>query len=307
MEAPGRLLTVATFAGLCLIWGTTWAVIRIGLEGIPPLTGVAARFAVASLLLLGLGRLLGLRLGASRAERALWLVNGLLAFSASYGVVYWAEQWIPSGLAAVLFATYPLMVALLSHFVLPGERMTPAGALGIALGFCGVAVIYSTDFSLLGGRPVFVASLVMLLSPAVSAIASVAVKRYGKGVHPLSLTAVPMGMTALLMGALAALLERGRPLRLDVVSVGAMLYLAVFGSAVTFTLYYWLLSHYAATRLSLIAYVIPVVAVFVGTVFLDETLTARTLVGSGLVVVGVAVTVQSYGAKKKGPPARGGP
>lgn len=301
MGPPGRFLTVATFAALCLIWGTTWAVIRIGLEGIPPLTGVAARFAVASLLLLGLGRLLGVRLGTTRTERGLWLVNGLLAFSASYGVVYWAEQWIPSGLAAVLFATYPLMVAVLSHFTLPGERMTPAGLSGIALGFGGVAVIYSTDFSLLGGRQVFVASVVMLLSPAVSAVASVAVKRYGKGVHPLSLTAVPMGMTGVLMGTLAALFERGRPISLNAVSVGALLYLAVFGSAVTFTLYYWLLSHYAATRLSLVAYVIPVVAVFIGTVFLDETLTARTLVGSALVVVGVAVTVQSYAVVRPTP------
>ncbi len=304
-RTPGSVPTVAAFVALCLIWGTTWSVIRIGLEGVPPFTGVAARFAIASILLLGMGRALGVRLGGSRRELALWMVNGLLAFGLSYGVVYWAEQWIPSGLAAVLFATYPLMVAILSHFTLPGERLTARGIAGIVLGFAGVAVIYSTDFSLLGGREVFVASLVMLVSPAVSAVASVAVKRYGKGLHPVSLTAVPMGMAAALMGVMAALLERGREVRLDAVSVSALIYLAVFGSAVTFTLYYWLLSYHAATRLSLIAYVIPVIAVFVGTSFLDEPLTARMLVGTALVVVGVAVTVRSYATVRVAPGGSG--
>ena len=113
MKRPGKLLIASTFVLLCLIWGTTWAAIQIGLQGIAPFTGVALRFAIAAAVLLAFVRALRIRLGTSRRERGLWLVNGGLAFSVSYAVVYWAEQWVPSGLAAVLFATYPLFVALL--------------------------------------------------------------------------------------------------------------------------------------------------------------------------------------------------
>jgi drug/metabolite transporter (DMT)-like permease len=281
------------FLLLTLIWGTTWAAIRIGLEGIPPFTGVALRFAIAAMLLLIVGRMMRVRFGRERGEIALWIVNGLLAFCASYGIVYWAEQWVPSGLAAVLFATYPLIVAILAHFAIPGERLNPVSVAGILLGFAGVAVIFSEDFEKLGGEMVALASLVMLGSPLVAAIASVAIKKWGAGIHPFSLTAVPMLMTAVIMGALAAVFERGRPLIFDRTSVGALLYLAVFGSAVTFSLYYWLLSHISVTRVSLIAYTIPLVAVAVGAGFLNEPITARTLAGSLLVVLGVALAVRS--------------
>ena len=117
---------MAAIGLLIVIWGSTWSVIRIGLRGIPPLTGVSLRFGIASVLLLVLAWQQGVRLGGRPYERRLWLINGLLAFSVSYGVVYWAEQWIPSGLAAVLFATFPLCVAVMAHYWLPDERLTPA-------------------------------------------------------------------------------------------------------------------------------------------------------------------------------------
>lgn len=293
MRRPGPLLLSATFVLLCVIWGTTWSVIRIGLEGIPPFTGVALRFAIAAILLLVLGRVMGVRFGHGRREVGLWIVNALLAFCISYGVVYWAEQWVPSGLTAVLFATFPLFVAVLAHFGLPGERLVTASLVGILLGFGGVAVIFSEDFDLLGGPGVALASAVMLVSPVAAALASVAVKRWGAGIHPISLTAVPMAITAVIMGLVAVFLERERPIVFDRVSLGALLYLSVLGSAVTFSLYYWLLSQLFATRVSLIAYVVPVIAVAIGTIFLDEPLTTRTLVGTALVVAGVALTVRA--------------
>lgn len=293
MRAPGPALATATFVLLTLIWGTTWATIRIGLEGIPPFAGVALRFGIASVVLLALGRALGVRLGRQRHEVMLWLVNAALAFCVSYGVVYWAEQWVPSGLTAVLFATFPLFVAILAHFALPGERLVPASLVGVVLGFGGVAVIFSEDFTLLGGSQVAVASAVMLLSPVAAAIASVAIKRFGKNVHPFSLTAIPMGLTAVIMGAVSFALERDRELTFDRTSVAALLYLAIFGSAVTFTLYYWLLSHISATRVSLIAYLVPLVAVGIGAGLMDEPLTLRTLAGTVLVIGGVALTVRA--------------
>jgi drug/metabolite transporter (DMT)-like permease len=288
--SPGRLR--AAFLLLTLIWGTTWAVIRLGLEGIPPLTGVALRFAIAGVLLLVLVPRLGVRFRWSREEMGLWAVNGVLSFSASYTIVYWAEQHIPSGLAALLFATYPLFVAVLAHFALPGERLGWRAAAGILLGFAGVAVIFSDDLRLLGGAQVREAALVMLLSPIVSALATVAVKRWGEGIHPLSLAAVPMLLTAAVVGALALTVERGATIVFDLRSVGALLYLAVLGSAVTFTTYYWMLSHVPATRVALIAYTIPIVAVAVGALLFQEPVRPRVVLGGVLVLVGVAVVTR---------------
>jgi drug/metabolite transporter (DMT)-like permease len=255
----------------------------------PPFTAVALRFAIASTILFGLAKAMKVPLGRQPGEKLLWLMNGLLFFSVSYGVVYWSEQYVPSGLSSVLFALFPLLVALLAHVALPAERLRPVGAAGTTLGFMGVLVIFSEDFSKLGGRMVFLGALVMLVSPVVSAIASVAIKRYGAGIHPLSIAAVPMAIATVVMAALALTFERGRSLRFTPASVGALLYLAICGSAVTFTTYYWLLRHVPAARLSLVAYATPVVAVVVGVVFLHEPLTPRLVAGAALVVGGVAL------------------
>ena len=285
---PSRATIVLVFALLCLIWGSTWAAIQIGLEGVPPFTGVSLRFAIAALVLGLLIRAQRIPLGRLRHERRLWLINGLLAFSCSYGVVYWAEQWVPSGLTSVLFATYPLFVAILAHFALPEEALTRPEVIGALAGFAGVGLIFSEDFSALGGPQVALAAAVMLVAPFVSAVSSVAVKRWGAGVHPYSLSAVPMAMAAVLMGGVALAVERERELVWDGVSVGALLYLAILGSVVTFTLYYWLLSHLPAKRLALIAYIIPLEAVAIGALR-GEPLTLKTLVGSALVIGGVAL------------------
>jgi len=292
VPTPGRFRVVAAFALLTLIWGTTWAAIRISLEGFAPFTGVAIRFAVAAALLLIYMRLTGVGFVRTANERRIWLVNMTLSFCGSYGVVYWSEQYVPSGLASILFATFPLFVALLAHFALPGDRLTPAKVAGILLGFAGVAVIFSEDFARLGGRQVALASLVMLLSPIVAALASVGAKRWGHGVHPFSMTAVPMAGAAVVMGGLAAVVERGRPIVFGPRPVTALLYLAIPGSAVTFSLYYWLMAQMPATKLSLIAYTIPVVAVIVGVLFMHEPVTARMLVGGLLVVAGVAIAAR---------------
>jgi drug/metabolite transporter (DMT)-like permease len=244
----------------------------------------------AGLLLLGIARATGVPLGRHPNEKWLWIVNTLLAFAVSYGVVYWAEQWVPSGLASILFATYVLFLALFGWYGLPGERASAAEALGLVLGFAGVAIIYSADFDRLGGTRTYVASVVFLASPAASALATVFVKRWGKGIHALSLTAVPMFLTGIVMGAAAALFERDRSYTFDSASVGALVYLTVFGTAVTFTLYYWLLAFLPAKRMGLIAYLIPLIAVAIGTLR-GETLTLRIVLGAALVLLGVGLAI----------------
>lgn len=330
MDRRGRLANYATLGLLTLIWGTTWAAIRVGLRGIPPFTGVALRFAIAAAALLALAPALGVRLRGSAASPAagvppaqpallpgpaqpalladsarsaapagrrmpwrVWLLNGLLTFFIPYGVLYWAEQWVPSGLAAVLFATSPLWVALAAHLALPAERLRAATAAGVLLGFGGVAVIFSDDLRALGGQRVVGAAALLLLAPLCSAVGVVSVKRWGAGVPPLSVAAVPMALAAAAMGCVAWATEGGQAVRLAGLPLASLLYLALCGSALSFTLYFWLLRRLPATSLSLINYLIPIVALVIGGAALDESFSARTLAGSALVVGGVAVAMRA--------------
>lgn len=241
------------------------------------------------------------RLGKTRREWLVWGVNALFTFCLSYSILYWAEQWVPSGLAAVLFATFPLIMALLAHFVLPGERLTWASGIGILIGFAGVAVIFSEDFRTLLGPQVAFAATVMLLCPVSAAIGSVAVKKWGSGIHPLSTAAVPMLLTGVILGPIAWWTESDRSLVFSGPATFALFYLALVGSAVPFTLYFWLLKRLPATRISLINYAVPVVAVIVGSVVLDEPVTLRVVLGTALVIAGTAVAVRKKKEKDKAP------
>jgi drug/metabolite transporter (DMT)-like permease len=282
-------LQVATLGLLILIWGTTWAAIRVGLGSIPPFVGAALRFGIAALVLLAIARARGVRLGTSARERWLWLINGAFSFAISYGIVYWAEQYVPSGLASVLFASFPLFVALMSHFLLPGERLTLTSGLGVLVGFLGIVILYSEDLASLGGPKTAFAATIFLLSPLASAIAQVIVKRWGEGIHPLSLTSVPMALTAVSLGAMALLFERDRPFHVTPAGVVSVLYLALIGSALAFTLFFALLAQMPATQLSLITFLIPIVAVLVGVFFFDEPFTLRIVAGTLAIVAGVAL------------------
>jgi drug/metabolite transporter (DMT)-like permease len=292
MRASGR--EIGVFALLTAVWGTTWAAIRVSLEGIPPITGVAIRFALAGLVLVTIGRLRGVRFGRQPGEARLWVVNAATTFAGSYGIVYWGEQWVPSGLAAILFATLPLWIVSLGHFLLPGERGGRRRFGGVLLGFAGVAIVFSEDFERLGGEQVLFASLVFLLAPFVSALGSLSVKRWGGAVSPFSVAGVPMLMTGGAMGLLAILVEGDRPLRSISAAPGpwlATLYLAFFGSALTFSLYFWLLARRSAVAASLISYTVPICAVLVGWLLFGEPVTWRLLAGGGVVLLGVAATL----------------
>jgi drug/metabolite transporter (DMT)-like permease len=299
VTTPGPLLRAATLGFLTFIWGTTWAAITISLRGIPPFTGVALRFAIAAVLLIVYARIMGIPLApVDRREKRLRVFHALLTFCGSYGVVFWAEQWVPSGLASVLFATFPLLVAAMAHFALPKERMTMPVLAGSVLGLAGIAVIFAEDFDLLGGAMVAVGSVVMLISPVVAAVVSVTVKRWGAGMHPVSFNAVAMVYAAGIMGVVAVITERDRPVAFDFGPVAAMVYMAVAGTAITFPLYFWLLEHMEARQVALIGYGTPVVALLLGVFLMNEPITAHILIGSAMVVVGVAVASHTRKGKE---------
>ncbi len=268
---PSPRLAGAVAVLLVLIWGTTWAAIRISLEGLPPFLSMALRFGLASLLLGILTKSMRLPLlGEGRRGWILLLTQTFGAFGIGYAVIYWAEQWVPSGLASVLFATLPFFVALFGYFALPNSKLGWLAVAGLLLGFAGVAVIFADDLSALGGEQVRLGSAVILLSPIAVAASQIAVKRWASSFHSFTLTALPMGCSALLMLLLSLWLESDRSVAPTPAAWLAVAYLGIVGSAISFTLFFWLLTRGNVLRVSMIAYATPVVAVFVGTLSLAE-------------------------------------
>jgi drug/metabolite transporter (DMT)-like permease len=283
-----RARVVAVFLALTLVWGTTWAAIRISLAGIPPLSGVALRFTLAGLALLLWARVCGVAIEPSPLAWRLWWANALLTFVGSYGLVYWAEQRVPSGLAAVLFATFPLWVTLLGRRFLPGERGGGRELAGVALGFAGTGLLFSEDLELALGPGASVAAAALVVAPLLSALATVGTKRWGSALPPETLAAPPMLLAGLALAPAAAWLERDRAWSFAPAPWLATVYLALVGSSLTFPLYFWLLARRSAVTAALVSYTAPVVAVALGVALFDEPMTLRLAAGAVAILTGVA-------------------
>jgi drug/metabolite transporter (DMT)-like permease len=277
------LLTV-----LCFVWGSTWLAIKIGLEDLPPFLSAAIRFAIASTVLLVFARLQKVRFPRSRRAHLALLALGLNSFALSYGVVYWAEQYLPSGLTAVLFATHPLLVLVLAHLSLPAERITARRAAGVVIGFVGVLLIFRSDLTTYEPRAP-IAALVLMLSPLAAAASNVAIKRWGTGLHVYNLTMLPMAYGALVLLTVSLLTEDLATARWTAVAVGSIIYLALFGSVIAFVIFYTLLKRVAVSSLALISYVFPIVAVILGCLILDERLSPDAWGGTAAIVTGIAL------------------
>jgi drug/metabolite transporter (DMT)-like permease len=216
------------------------------------------------------------------------VVLGFGVFAVSYGVVYWSEQYLPAGLTAVLFAIHPLLVSLVAAWALPDEPLSARKLVGIAVGFAGVAVLFLDDVSLSHPRAPLAAA-VLLLSPLMGALSNVAIKKHAEALHPYTIATLPMLYGGITMLATSALLEDWQRVRWSTSAVAALAFLTIFGSVLTFIMYYTLIKRVAVSRLALISYMFPVVAVFVGWIFLGERLGPRGWLGSALVLAGVAL------------------
>jgi drug/metabolite transporter (DMT)-like permease len=282
-------LPSVVFGVLCLIWGSTWMFIKIGLEDLPPLGFAGVRFVVAFLILFAFARARREPWPEGRRDWLLLGVTGVLAFTINYGTVFWGEQHISSGLAALLQTTIPAFGLVIAHYHLPGERITVAKSLGVALGVAGVGVIFSNQLQAEGLMALWGSAAIVAGAFAV-AYANVLVKAKGGHLSPATLAAWQMlcGLVPLLVVGFAT---EGNPLhfRWTWRAAGCLFYLALVGSAVAFLLYYWLVRHVDVTKTMLIALVTPVIAVTVGWLALGERLTWRTFTGGALILAGVGL------------------
>lgn len=290
MDRPHRLLVVAAFAAVYLVWGSTYLAIRIGLETLPPLLMAGVRFLVAGALVYGYCR----ATGAARPRLVEWrdaAIVGLCLMAGGNGLVTWAQQWVPSSVAALLVATMPLSMTLLSSLFFGGQRPGKVVLAGIALGLFGVGILVRPDGVALGGVDPL-GALLLVMATLFWAGGSL----YSRDAHlprsPFLSAGMEMlaGGAALLLGGTLA----GEWPRVDLgavsgASLSALVYLVVMGSIVTLTAYVWLLRVVSATAVSTYAFVNPVVAVVLGWAFAGEQLSARVGIATALITASVAV------------------
>ena len=304
---PATWKTLLAFAIIYFVWGSTFLAIRIGVEQVPPLLLAAMRFLVAGIVLYAWLLARGERSPSLRQWISASLL-GLMIFVFDYGLLFWAERRVASGIAAVMMATIPVFMALSEIIFLRTQRLTISLTVALLTGICGVAVLMSHSLNL-GGATIDRLGAIALIFASVSwSVASVLTRKL---VLPES-KAMSSGAQMLAGGILLALTSAatGEFRRFDPASVSrgawfALAYLIVFGSIIGFTAYVWLLHHQSPTLVGTYAYINPVVAVLIGYLLAGEPLTRRTVLGTLLVLLSVVVITMARASKATtGPPSK---
>ncbi len=276
---------------LCLIWGTTWLFIKVGLEEIPPFTFALLRFIVSIIIVGAIIIVSRIGLPANARDWRLLAITGVLQFSINYSLVFWSELHISSGLAAVLQAMIPVFGLILAAVYLPEEKITMLKIAALGIGVAGVGVIFYEQLSI-ESTMAFAGSVAIVIGAFAAAQASILTKAKGGNMHPAILL---FGQMVCGIGPIFVIvfLREGNPFNLNITFSGifSIMYLAVLGTVVSFWLYYWLLSRIESTKAMTIALVTPLVAVVCGNLFLGEKLRTQTIAGGALILASVGLIV----------------
>jgi drug/metabolite transporter (DMT)-like permease len=289
MPRVRRPLVLAVYVAIAVLWGSTWLVIRLGLRDLPPFLFAGLRMSLAALLLAPLALRGGALEGLISARRRVAQI-GLLQVAVPYGLMFVAQQWVPSGLSAVLFATFPVWITLVSRLLVPGERLTGARIASVLLGVAGVAVLEAPHLGgLTGSRALSVGSALIVLASMVVALANVLARRQLEHTSPLALTAAQSAVGGVLLLAASLLVERGRSASFTPSALAALVYLAVFGSGLTYIGLYWLLPRLPLAAVGVLPLLDTTVAVLLGAVVLAEPVGFTLAVGGAMVLAAAAL------------------
>ena len=286
--ASDSVRTSLLFALVCWIWGSTWLAIKFGLVGVPPFFGAGLRMAISGMLLIAIAAMMRTPWPRSRIYVAHVLTMGVLMFGFQYALVYWSELTVPSGLVAVLFAVNPLLTSLLAGLVLRIETFAPINILGLLAGFCGVGIIYWSEV-IAAAHASALGALAVLGASALAAVATVFAKRYAQDIAPIATVGPGQIIGALVLGSLSLWYERGGVVHFTPISTVALLYLTIFGSAIAFLTYFTLVRSMPVTKLSLLTYITPVIAVLLGVLVAHEQLAPSTIAGVAIVFAGIGL------------------
>lgn len=294
-----RALAYAAFATVCVVWGTTYLGIRVAVETIPPFLLTAIRFTIAGLIMTAVASWRGERVPRDVSTLANLALIGFLMITVGNLAVAWAEQWVPSGLAALFVAGAPFWMAIIEAFRRSGERVDLRSGIGMLIGFGGVAMLvtprgaggaYDSHF-VLGALAIQVGSLCWQLG-------TVRGKYYLKNVPLLASAGLQMLFGGIFCGIIGLSIGETSRFSLTPRTFAALVYLTIVGSVIAYSAYVYAMAHIRTTKLSLYAYINPVVAVILGWLILREELTWVSVVAMIVILAGVAL-VQTSGLRRR--------
>lgn len=294
-----RALAYLAFATVCIVWGTTYLAIRIAVETMTPMLLTGARFTVAGLILFGIARLRGENIPRDRRLLLDVVVVGILLVCVGNLAVVWAEQWVPSGIAALLVATAPFWAVILESMRKGGDRIRLRGAAGMLIGFVGVALLVTPRGAgsafdhhfILGALAIQVGCVCWQWGTMHSK------SRLG-GITPLMSSGLQMLAGGLIVGAVGFSVGEAHRFTATPRTLSALLYLTLFGSVLAYTAFVYAVTAIRTTSLSLYTYINPVVAVILGWAILREPLTGTAMLAMVVILAGLALSQSGRGKKQ---------
>lgn len=275
-----------SFIGLIIIWSTTPLAVLWSSQDVGYLFGVTSRMVAGCLLGLLLVALMSGGMQWHRKALAAYLAGGLGIFGAMLST-YWAVQYVPTGWISVIFGLTPVATGLMARVWLDGEALTGSRITGMGLGLAGLAVIFGSSLQMSLQTTLGVGG--MLLAVIIYSASTVAVKKIRAGLPPLVMSSGSLLVAAPMFTLTMALLAPGLPDMISAKTLGAIGYLAIFGSVLGFSLFYYVLHHLEATRVALITLITPVLALAIGHLLNDEPMGLDVVLGSALIVSGLAL------------------
>jgi len=275
---------------LCLVWGSTFMAIKLGLEDSPPFWSAGLRFAIAAVIVLIIAKTRKLRYPSHVSEMLKISVPGIFMYGVSYMLVYWAMVYVDSVLTAVLFAGLPFFVAAFSITMLKDEKLGLVGWCGLTAGLTGIILVFYD--SLLKSSFIFFGVILVILATAATAYGTVYIRARLRDYDIVVMAGIQMAVGALIILIVAVISEPLSAFKITTRSVTALLYLSLCGTVFAFLSYYWLLKKIRAVAASQVAFITPLVAVGLGYLVLAEVLTVFTLVGAIIILVGVTLVAR---------------
>ena len=284
-----KLKIISLYAILCVIWGTTWIVLKISLnEGTPPIFGVAIRFIIAAIILWGILFFRKEKLPMSKIAWSLYLQFAIFNFVISYSLTYISTQFVFSSVSSVMWAGFPLVVALISHFILADENLTFSKIGTILIGTTGAFILLS-ESSGLGGNNVPLGIAGLALAVLVAAWPNVYLKKHHKVLSTVQLNVVSQTIAGILLMIISFIFEADMTMNWSHYNIFAIGYLIIFGTVITWLIYVWLFSHLTMPQISYVAFFPPVIATTLGWIFLGEVLSLSAIIGGTMIVSGAVL------------------